>query len=148
MQLGSGTFDLIMGLTHARKWENWGWGSQWMGFIRLNKNTEDYSLGNQHKVSTWLSYRLNDQLSASTRVALMNQSAIKGRDLSIIGPVQTADPDRYGGQRINIAVGLNAVLPDKRLRMAIEILAPSFQKLNGPQLSTDWSITLGTQFIP
>ena len=148
MQLGSGTFDLIMGLTHARKWENWGWGSQWMGFIRLNKNTEDYSLGNQHKVSTWLSYRLNDRLSASTRVALMNQSAIKGRDLSIIGPVQTADPDRYGGQRVDIAFGINAVLPTKRLRIAIEILAPSFQKLNGPQLSTDWSITLGTQFIP
>lgn len=148
MQLGSGTFDLIMGLTNARKWETWGWGSQWMSVMRLNKNTEDYSLGNQHKFNTWLSYQLSDRLSASTRVELIHQSDIKGRDQTIIAPVQTADPDRQGGQRLNIAFGLNAVLPDKRLRMAIEILAPSFQKLNGPQLSTDWSITLGTQFIP
>ena len=148
MQMGSGTFDLTMGLTHARKWETWGWGSQWMSFIRLNKNTEDYSLGNEHKFNTWLSYQLSDRLSVSTRATLMYQGEIKGRDQTIIAPVQTADPDRHGGQRLDIAFGLNVVLPTKRVRIAMEILTPPFQNLNGPQLATDWSITLGTQFIP
>ena len=96
-QLGSGTFDLTMGLTHARKWETWDWGSQWMSFMRLNKITEDYSLGNEHKVNTWLSYQLSDQLSVSTRVTLMYRREVKGRDQTITTPVQTADPDRQGG---------------------------------------------------
>ena len=147
MQLGSGTFDVVMGLTHARKGENWSWGNQWMSRVRLNKNTENYSLGNEHKVNTWLGYQLNDRLSASIRVTFIHQSDIKGRDQSIIGPVQTADPDRHGGQRLDVGFGINAVLPNKRRRVAIEILAPSFQKLNGPQLSTDWSIIIGTQFM-
>ena len=119
-----------------------------MSFIRLNKNTEDYSLGNEHKFNTWLSYQLSDRLSVSTRATLMYQGEIKGRDQTIIAPVQTADPDRHGGQRLDIAFGLNAVLPTKRMRIAMEILTPPFQNLNGPQLAADWSITIGTQFIP
>lgn len=148
MQLGSGTFDLILGLTHARKLRDWGWGGQWKSIVRLNDNNEGYSLGNQHQLTGWLSYHLNERISASTRLSFMHENTIEGRDASVTAPVQTADPDRHGGQRLDIGFGINAVLPKERLRIGIELQAPSFQNLNGPQLSTDWNITLGIQFIP
>ena len=73
---------------------------------------------------------------------------VDGMDKLIMAPVQTADPNRQGGQRINFSIGANVVLPGERMRIAMEIHAPLQQDLSGPQLETDWYATLGIQLIP
>ena len=45
MQLGSGSFDLIPGITYLNQHENWSWGAQALGVLRTDKNHHNYRLG-------------------------------------------------------------------------------------------------------
>lgn len=51
MQIGSGTYDLLPGLTYTGHYERMGWGAQYAGILRLNQNDEDYTLGDQHSLT-------------------------------------------------------------------------------------------------
>ena len=68
MQLDSGTYDLIAGLTYADSTGRWAWGSQWRSVIRLGENDEHYTLGDVHRLSGWLSHRLGNRVSVSGRL--------------------------------------------------------------------------------
>ncbi len=146
MQLGSGTYDVIAGLTHARNWERWGFGAQWRSTVRTGDNDEGYTLGDEHRLQAWLSRLLTPAVSVSGRIEYFDRGNIDGIDPLIAAPVQTADPDRQGIQRIDLGVGANVVLPDERHRLAFEFSVPVRQDLDGPQLETDWQLTLGWQF--
>jgi hypothetical protein len=148
MQLGSGTYDLISGLTYSGHGHRSGWGAQWRSIVRLGDNDDDYSLGNEHRLHGWLSYRINDRVSTSVRLTYADKGNIDSKDRHIMAPVQTADPNRQGGERVDFSFGANIVLPGERTRIALEIHAPVQQDLNGPQLETDWYTTLGIQFSP
>ena len=66
----------------------------------------------------------------------------------IMGPVQTANPDFQGGERIDLIGGVNTVVTHGPLaghRFALEVGAPIYQDLNGPQMTGDWMLTLGWQ---
>ncbi|MEM7009128.1 MAG: transporter, partial [Thermodesulfobacteriota bacterium] len=53
MQLGSGTFDLLPGITYLGQFNNISWGSQVSGVIRLGENDRDYTLGNVLDLTAW-----------------------------------------------------------------------------------------------
>ncbi|MEM7077289.1 MAG: transporter [Pseudomonadota bacterium] len=146
MQLGSGSFDLILGLTHSDGTGKWGWGGQWRSVVRGDDNDEDYRLGDEHTVQGWASYLLTPRTSLSARLSVFERGNIDGRDPAIRAPVQTADPDRHAATRADAALGVNVVLPGGRNRIALEWLQPLYQDLEGPQLKNDWTITLGWQF--
>lgn len=148
MQLGSGTYDLVTGFTYSSNADRWGWGSQWRSLVHLGENDEDYTLGDEHKLQGWLSYRINPSLSVSARLAYLDRGNIDGMDPLINAPVQTADPDRHGMQRLDFGLGANVLLPGQKQRLALEVTAPVYQKLNGPQLETDWVLTFGWQYTP
>ena len=149
MQLGSGTFDLLPGITYSGHSGAVGWGAQYSGVIRLGENDEDYTLGHEHRITAWTSYLLSPWISVSSRLAGQTIQAIDGQDSRIVAPVQTADPNNQGGDRIDFLVGVNlqgqsGVLRGQRL--AAEFGVPIHQNLNGPQLETDWLFTLGYQY--
>ena len=146
MQLGSGSYDLIGGLTWARNGDRFSGGSQWRSTVRFNDNDEGYRFGDEHTLSGWLSYRLRPSLSLSSRVSYFDRANIDGIDPLIMAPVQTADPDRQGIERVDFALGANWVLPGSQHRLALEFIAPVMQRLDGPQLETDWQFVLGWQF--
>ncbi len=148
MQLGSGTYDVIAGVTYAGNAERWGWGGQWQSDIRLSENDEDYTLGDIQRLGGWVSYLVAPTLSISGRVAYFRRGNIDGMDVRIAAPVQTADPDRQKIRRVDVGVGANWVLPGARHRLALEVVAPVRQELDGPQLETDWHVTLGWQIAP
>jgi hypothetical protein len=68
----------------------------------------------------------------------------------MIGIVPTADPDLRAGRRVDLLVGA-AFTPQAGLlrghRLALEIGRPVYQNLDGPQLETDWTATLGWQWL-
>ena len=73
---------------------------------------------------------------------------IDGMDPAIMAPVQTANPDNYGGDRVDLLFGINLVGDKdwyKGQRLAIEGGLPIEQDLNGPQMETDFVITVGWQ---
>ncbi len=148
MQLGSGTFDAMPGLTYSGNHDNFGWGAQYGATFRLGRNSEDYSLGDKHQITTWGSYAITPAISFSARVTAEHEGDIDGQDSNIMAPVQTANPDNFGGERISASLGINIVVPSGILeghRFAIEATVPVYQDLNGPQLERDHMVVLGWQ---
>jgi len=149
MQLGTGTFDLLPGITYTGRVENVSWGAQYRAEIRLeSENDEGYAFGDRHAVTAWAAYQWAPWVSTSLRLDAMTQDSIDGIDSNIVAPVQTADPDNYGGERVDALFGINLVGQSGAFRghrLALEIGTPVLQDLNGPQMETDWTATVGWQ---
>ncbi len=149
MQLGSGSYDPFLAYTITGNAGRFDYGVQASGIWRINDNNEGYRLGNEYRATFWGAWSFIDALSASGRVAYLSEGDILRSDPDIVGPVQTANPDFQGGDRVDVGVGLNAMVaggPLKGVRVAGEVLAPVYQNLNGPQLETDLTFTLGLQY--
>jgi hypothetical protein len=150
MQLGSGTYDLLPGITYKGRDENVGWGAQYMATLRTGENDEDYTLGDIHQVSGWTSYSWKPGASASLRLTARSTDEIDGQDPEIVAPVQTANPDFQGGDRIDLGIGINlsAQSGDWRgLRFGAELGIPLEQDLNGPQMEADWNLTAVIRYM-
>ena len=148
MQLGSGSYDFEPALTYKLKRGKLGFGAQGEAIIRLERNNEGYSYGDVYAATGWASYRPAQWISLSARVAYRNTGRVRGIDPAIIGPVQTANPDFQGGDRIDLISGINTVVTHGPLaghRFGIEAGAPVYQNLNGPQLKGNWMLTAGWQ---
>lgn len=148
MQLGSGTFDLMPGVTYTDRVDDLSWGAQFSAYLPLGKNDAGYSLGRSARLTAWGAYQWEPWISTSLRVTGQAINQIDGIDSAISAPVQTADPYNYGGDHIDLAIGVNLV-GQKGLahghRLAAEISVPLHEDLNGPQLSRSWAIMLGYQ---
>ena len=147
MQLGSGTYDPILGLTWTGFGSRLAWGAQWRSVFRIDDNDEGYELGDEHRLTGWLSYLWSDTVSTSLRAEYFDRSNISGIDPMIMAPVQTADPDRYAVTRTDIGVGIN-IAGQHGLdgwRLALEYIVPVNQDVDGPQLETDAQLVLGLQ---
>lgn len=150
MQLGSGTYDLLPGLTYTGKSEGFSWGAQAIGTIRTGRNDEDYRLGHGYEVNGWVARPWLEWLSTSLRLNWKQWGNISGADPRL-NPrmVPTADPDLRAGRRLGIGVGLNFIVPRGFLvgnRFAVEATFPVYQSLDGPQLEQDWMVTAGWQY--
>jgi hypothetical protein len=150
MQLGSGTFDLMPGMTYVGHASLLSWGGQAMGTIRLDENKSEYRLGNRVDLTAWLALPWTKWLSTSARIAWHYWGNISGDEDAPPPPgaIPTADPKLRGGHRIEILPGVNLQLPLGPLgthRFALEGGFPVFQHLKGPQLETDWRIIVGWQ---
>jgi len=149
MQVGSGTFDIEPGITIYDVTEGGAWGVQARGVFRTGENDNDYTLGNRFLGTAWLQYRLFDRMSASVRVEAQRWGNVDGADPTL-NPmmIYTADPNLRAGTRIDLPLGFNYYFMDGPLfdhRLAVEINLPIYQDLDGPQMETDWVLTLGWQ---
>ena len=150
MQLGSGTYDLLPGLTYTGQVENWSWGGQVNGIIRTGRNDEDYRKGHGYQVTGWGARPITEWVSASLRLDWREEGNYGGADPNL-NPnlVYTADPDRRAFRRLDGAVGLNFIVPRGPLvgnRFAVEASFPLYQWLDGPALEQDWMVTAGWQY--
>jgi len=150
MQLGSGTWDIIPGLTWVQLYDSWSWGAQGLYTLRTGTNDNGYTLGNKLNLSAWVAKKIAQSTSLSFRLNGLDWDNIDGTDNKLVlmpGMVPTADPNLRGGTRVDALVGINFVTPDlKSLRLAAEAGAPVYQDLDGPQLETDLVFTLGAQY--
>lgn len=149
MQLGTGTWDLLPGITYTGRAGDLSWGAQYRAEIRLqDENDQGYAWGDKHMVTGWLAYQWAPWISTSVRTNFTTQDEIDGRDPLIGGPVQTAHPEFFGGERLEIFGGVNLTGQSGALRghrLALEVGGPVYQDLNGPQMEQDWSFMLGWQ---
>ena len=155
MQLGSGTYDFLPGLTYTGHEESWSWGAQARGEIRMNENHAQYRQGNEYLVTGWGARTINEWVSLSARLEWRQQLNFRGRDASIATQamgtpiVPTTDPGRRAFKRLDVLAGVNFQLPSgplSGLRFAIEAGLPAYQHLDGPGLETDWVTTVGVQY--
>lgn len=148
MQTGTGTWDLEPAITYKARRGQLGFGVQATAQLRLGENEANYTFGDVYEGSAWLSYRPAQWVSLSGRVRARTTGQIDGIDVNIIGPVQTANPDFQGGERVDLIAGANFVVTHGGLaghRIAFEVGVPAMQDLNGPQMAGDWFATIGWQ---
>lgn len=150
MQLGSGTWDALPSLTYSGHSKNTGWGLQYKGTIRLeDENSQNYKLGNQHIVTGWAGYKFTEQFAATANIRGESLGKIKGSDTQITAPVQTANPDNYGGKVVSLGLDLNyrPHIPSlKGIEIGIGISAPAYQDVNGVQMERDWNLNAGISY--
>ena len=151
MQLGSGTFDLLPGMTYVGQTLGWQWGLHSDGTVRLNENKYDYRLGDAYEVSGWGARKLTKWASGSIRLVWDQWLDIHGADSVLItGMVPTADPSLRAGRRLMVMLGVNVFAEEGRLeglRGTAEVGIPAYQHLDGPQLETDWSLNFTLEWI-
>jgi hypothetical protein len=152
MQIGSGTYDFLPGLTYTGSRSAYSWGAQVRGEIRMNENHAEYRQGDEYALTGWGGIELADWVSTTLRLEWQHSLNYRGRDESpSVNPivVPTADPDRRAGMRLDVLLGVNLIAPSgplKGFRLAVEAGLPAYQRLDGPQLETDWIVTTGVQY--
>ncbi|WP_300376533.1 transporter [Henriciella sp.] len=148
MQTSSGTWDAKAALTWWQKKGQWSFGSQGSALVRLDDNDAGYALGDRYEATAWLAYEPLHWASVSGRIKGVSQGSIDGSDPNIVAPVQTANPDNQGGETVEALLGLNLVGQQGALRgqrLAFEVGLPLYRDLNGLQLETDTTFTVGWQ---
>ena len=152
MQTGSGTYDLLPGITYVMSLDSISIGAQGSAVVRLGDNAANYRLGNKLKLTSWFQKDINRWWGTSVRLAYEHTGNIHGRDTDfdmLRNMVATARPDLRRGERLDIAFGINVLGHDRvdNHRLALEVGIPVYQQLTGPQLETDWWVTLGWQKV-
>jgi hypothetical protein len=151
MQVGSGTYDLLPGISYTGVDGQWSWGGQLNATLRLGENNRGYAYGDRLQFTTWGARELNEMFSVSLRLDAHSWDTIHGRDRELQGPNFMAPPmdaELHGGERVDALVGVNFVVPSGTLkghRLAAEFGAPVYQNLDGPQMETDYRFILGWQ---
>ena len=155
MQLGSGTYDLEPAITYLAQTENYSYGAQLGGILRIGENDQDYTLGNKFEATLWGARKITDSLSASAKFDYSSQSEIDGSDsrLDARNNMMMASPGfqtaSQGRDITTFGLGLNYYFQNGGLsghRLAAEWETPIDQKVNGVQLELDSVWTLGWQY--
>ncbi len=155
MQLGSGTYDILPGLTYLAQSDNWSGGAQFRATVRTGKNNAGYRLGDRAMATAWVARKWNDWWSTSVRFTSDNWGNIDGADPSFAGAVAsrmvpTVFPNLRGGRMLMIGGGVNTYIRRARpyqVRLAVEVSKPVYQNLDGPQLQNTFQVVLGTQLL-
>jgi hypothetical protein len=113
-------------------------------------NGDGYSLGDSFKLTGWLQ-RAFGPSATWLRLAFNNTGRIRGRDPEIRklldpatgAPTPDADPDNYGGRRLDALLGVCYLKGP--FSFGVEAGRPIYQDLNGLQLKTDWLLNVGLQ---
>jgi len=144
MQLGTGTYDLRPALTYTYLTDQWTFGGSYNARLHMGRNDEGYTRGDWQEVTTWAGYQFDDTLGMSSSLSFRTEDKIDGQDDQIAAPVQTADPDNYGGETIHL--GLQGAWKFHNQQTAkVGVSVPLYQDLNGPQMEEDYAFSLRWQ---
>lgn len=144
----SGTYAFLPGLTWRGQTDDWTWGLQGLGTVRLGTNSYGYRLGDRGNLTGWMARRLSERWSLSGRLDGQIWGNLHGADDRLnlaITPLNL--PGAQGGRRLDLLGGFNWYLPGGDLVagqwFSLEGGAPVYQDLDGPQLRNRWTLIAG-----
>jgi hypothetical protein len=148
MQLGSGTWDLLPGLTYLGDSGRWAWGAETIETIHLGINSSGYRWGDKFMGSAWGAYGVTEWFAPYARVEGRVWKNIHGADPAYGAVPATAEarPDKQAGERINMLFGFDIYVSKGALmgnRFTLEGGFPVYEHLTGPQLGLSWTINVG-----
>ncbi len=153
MQLGSGSYEVLPGLSYTAFKNSYSYGSQLNGQFRTNYNNSGYKLGDSYNLTAWTAKKLNEAFSVSSRLNYTVTQKTKGAyselntmDALMMSPTNNALYS--GGRKLDFLLGVNFIVPSGALkghRLALEGGVPLYQKLNNAQMKNNYNITLGWQ---
>lgn len=147
MQLGSGTWDIPLGLSYQKNMSTWIWHANLLAKIRTGKNDRDYRLGNRLTFSLSSKWRVQHNIKPLAKLQYTNWGSIRGQDDEITVPNPTfpypaaiTNPRYYGGKKVNATAGIE--FPFINQIVTIEISKPLYQDLNGIQYDEEMSFSV------
>ena len=152
MQLGSGTWDFHPAITYLGQTENYSYGAQLGGILRIGDNDQGYTLGNRVEATLWGARKITDSLSASIKIDHTCEEEVDGEHNGLKprkGMSPSNHPDHQGRDLTSLGLGLNYYFQSGALqghRIAAEWETPLDQKVNGVQLELDSTWTVGWQY--
>lgn len=148
MQNGSGTVDLLPALAYVSSNDDWSFGAQAQGRVRLGTNDNGYRLGDRGELTAWTGYRWAKSWRSSLRVNGAVWGNVTGADPELDPMMSpTNDAGRQGGRRIDVALGLDWFASSMGTGLGIELGLPVYQDLDGPQPDAQWFATAGLRFM-
>jgi hypothetical protein len=150
MQLGSGSWEARPGVTALAQTDRLSLGAQTTGVFRIDDNSEGYKRGDELLGTAWLHLRGSDWISPGLRVEGHRWGNVRGNDPALDPTISPENvPGLQGGNRLNGFLALNLRVPDGALaghRVGIEFGGPLFESLDGPQISRDWTFSIGWEY--
>ncbi len=149
MQLGSGSYEFLPGVSYSKIKENFSYGAQINLSLKMNSNSNGYKRGDSYNTTAWIAKNINNNLSLSARLDYNKMDAIVGRDKSLNpNMIVTADPTIQDRQYLESLIGFNYILPKsilKNTRIAAEIGKTIHQKFQEDQLARNYRFIFGVQ---
>lgn len=155
MQLGSGTWDLLPGITYLGQSGDYSYGAQASGVLRIGENSRNYTLGENVAATVWGARKLSDSLSVSLRLRGLNTGNVDGEDADIATRLASMmdspsfDPNSRGREEVNLGLGVNYYIREGQLkghRFAVEWETPIKEDFDGVQMKIDSIWTVGWQY--
>lgn len=137
MQLGSGSYDFLLGYSMGNMWESWHVGADARYLWRSCDNEQGYNLGDRYSIEGFIQYHLPTRTTLRASVKHNTWDKIQGRDLRI-----DDNPNYYGGMRSDMWLGIKQELPFD-FYTDFQFGLPLHQKLDEVQMQTDWQIQAG-----
>ena len=149
MQIGSGTWDIPLGVTYDKYGKYFNGGSDMLATIRTGNNDRDYRLGHKFTWSGWLAWAGGELFEPGMRLSYRWQGDISGEDVSLSVPNPTfpypapvVDPTAFGGQQLDLAVYIDLKVA-AHWNLRAEYSQPLWLNLNGPQSAEKYHLGLG-----
>jgi hypothetical protein len=133
MQQGSGTWDVLPGLTYTYKNDKVMASSQVSTIIRTGYNAVGYKLGNEVTFNNWVSYQWFKWFSTSLRGEFIQLGKMNGRDPSYSAYIDpSSNPMNYGGSTAYGYIGANFFFLNRN-KVGFEVGLPVYQQTYGIQ---------------
>jgi hypothetical protein len=149
MQPGSGTVDILPGVTYSGLANAWSWGLAYRARLPLDRNAQGWRFGDLHEANAWAGYTWAPGLETTLRLNATSQGSIQGDDPMIRGYAQGSTPGFYGGEQVSLFGGV--ILGGRWFglpasQVGVEAGAPVYQRLNGPQLGRAWQVNMALRY--
>lgn len=141
MQLGSGSYDLLVGYGMGNMWNSWHVGTEAKYLWRTCDNEQGYRLGDRYSIEGYVKYHLKTNTTLRSSVKHEDWGKIRGRDDRI-----DDNPNYYGGMRTDLWIGASQTLPFG-FALDFHYGLPLHQKLNEVQMQTDWQMQVGISWM-
>jgi hypothetical protein len=154
MQLGSGTFDPMLGLAYQGSQDPFWYGATALYTARVYDNNRGYQQGDEFKLDVYGMYQFHEkfvthlQLNGSWEDRYSDEPDAGKLGQGHLGGVATNpftsplfDPANYGGKKLAVTAGIQwQPLPLNVIELTGSV--PFYQDIRGPQLKEDFRVML------
>ncbi|MEY4876208.1 MAG: hypothetical protein RL708_1357 [Bacteroidota bacterium] len=138
MQLGTGTWDVLPGLSYTIQQNKFASGIQWNNSLRFFNNSNNYRVGNETALHLWGAYSWLNTISSSIHIETNYVGEIKGKDAALYEFNEpSANVENYGGRFLRAYIGSSYTSKNKSLshfRISAEYGFQLIQQYNGIQI--------------
>jgi hypothetical protein len=150
MQLGSGTWDVLLGATYLVQSDRFSFGVQASSVVRTGENSNGYRFGNLYQLTSWGAYKATNWMSFSVRGAGIIETKMTGSDHDL-DPIMSSnnDPKNFGGNLITTFAGFNISIPSgtfSGLSIGFEYGLPIYQNANRIQMKQSGALNAGVKY--